>query len=125
MLKNNFPIGSWVVDLTAERQRHAAFGEGVTDVPSIGHRSSESVELRDNERVVRAYRCQCLIEAGTLAFGAADAVVDVDTIRRNAERVKRLALGGEVSLISRASCVSNQGFMHPRTMPQSAALINR
>ena len=60
----------------------------------------------------RAHRSQRLIEAGTLAFGAADAVVDVDAIRRNDERVKRLALGGEVLLASRASGVSNQCFIH-------------
>jgi hypothetical protein len=30
-----------------------------------------------------------LIEAGTLALRAADALVDVDAIRLNAERVKR------------------------------------
>ena len=66
---------------------------------------------------------QCLIEAGALAFGAADAVVDVDAIRRNAERVKRLALSREVLLVSRASGVSNQCFIHPRTVPRPVAMI--
>ena len=61
-----------VVDLTAERQRHPTLGKGVTDVSGIGNRLSKSVELRHDERVARAYRCQCLIEAGTFAFGAAD-----------------------------------------------------
>ena len=58
-------------------------------------------------------------------FGAADAVVDVDAIRRNAERVERLALGGEVLLVSRASGASNQCFIHPRTVPHPVALIHR
>jgi hypothetical protein len=57
-----------VVDLTAERQRHTTLGEGVTDVSSIRKRSSKPVELRDDERVTRAYRRQRLIEAGTLAL---------------------------------------------------------
>ena len=73
----------------------------------------------------RAYRSHRLIKAGTLAFGAAEAVVDVDAIRRNAERVKRLALGSEVLLASRASGVSNQCFIHPRSVLRSVALINR
>lgn len=53
----------------------------------IGNRSSKSVELRHHERVARTHRSQRLIEAGTFALCAADAMVDVDAIRRNAERV--------------------------------------
>jgi hypothetical protein len=66
-----------------------------------------------------------LIEAGTLAFGAADAVIDVDTIRRHAERVERLALGFEVLLVSRASGVSNQCFIHPGTVLHVAVPVHR
>jgi hypothetical protein len=82
-----------VVDLTAERQRHTAFGEGVTDVASIRNGSSKPVELRHHERVARAYRCQRLIEAGTLAFGAADPVVDVDATPCSPSRAPLLNQG--------------------------------
>jgi P2-related tail formation protein len=95
-----------VVDLTAERQRHRAHGESVTDVSGTGNGSSKSAELRHDEYVARTHRRQCLIEAGTLSFGAADAVIDEDTIRRNAERVKCLTLSSEILLVSRASGVS-------------------
>jgi hypothetical protein len=88
-----------VLDLTAGRQRHP--------------------------RLASSYRCHCLIEAGALALGAADAMVDVDAILRHAERVKRLALGCEVLLVSRASGISNQRFIHPGTVLRPVALINR
>ena len=82
-------------------------GEGVANVSCIWDRSSESVEFWDHEGVTGAYCGEGLVEAGALAFGAADAVVDVDAIRRNAESEERLALSGEVLLIRGASCVSD------------------
>ena len=98
-----------------------ALGKGIADVSGVGNGSSKSVELRNHERVARAYRSQRLIEAGTLALGAANAVVDVDEVRRHADTVKRLALRGEVLLVSRASGVPNQCFIHPRTVPRVVA----
>ena len=90
----------------------------LTDVSGIGNRSSQSVELRDHECVARAQRSQSLVEAGTLALRTADAVIDVDAIRRNAERNEGLALGDEVLLVGRASGVSSSCFIHPRTVPR-------
>jgi hypothetical protein len=74
-------------------------GKGVANVSGVGNRPRESIEFRYHERVARSYSGQCLIQPGPFAFGAADTVVDVDAIRRNAKRKQRLALGREVLFV--------------------------
>src|SRR5262249_53688343 len=55
MLENLSPMGSvGVADRTAERQPHAALGEGVADVAGVGHGAGEAVEFRDDESVAGA-----------------------------------------------------------------------
>ena len=63
-----------VVDLTVERQRHPTLGQDVTDVSSVGNGLSKPVELRNDERVP----LPVLDRGRRFAFGAADALLDVD-----------------------------------------------
>lgn len=52
--------------------------EVVTDRAGVGHGPGEPVEFRDDEGVAGADSGECLVEAGTLAIGAGEAVVEVD-----------------------------------------------
>jgi len=65
----------------------------------VGQRAREPVEVGDDERVARAACREGLVQAGALAVGAGEAVVDVNALGLHAERLEPVALGGEVSLV--------------------------
>ena len=75
-----------VVGMAAQRQRYAALRQGVADVSGIGDGSCKSIQLGHHERVTSTYSCESLTEPRPLTLGAANAMVDVDPIRGNAER---------------------------------------
>jgi hypothetical protein len=71
-------------------------GELMRDIAGVRQRPSEPVELRHDQRVAGTARRERLAKPGTIALGAGQALVDVDAIRGDTERVERVALGGEV-----------------------------
>ena len=83
MLKNIFPNGiGRIVDRRPERQPDPAF--------------EQPVELRHNERVAGAHRCQRLVETGPGTGAARKAAVGVDPQRVHAEVNESCALRLEV-----------------------------
>ena len=81
-----------VVDGAAEAEADVLRGEFVDDVAGVGQRSGESVEFGDDEGVARAAGGQREPEAGSVAVGAGQAVVDVDAIVTDTERVEGVSL---------------------------------
>jgi hypothetical protein len=59
-----------------------------------------TVELRDDERVSAATRGKRLAQSRTVAIGAGQAVIDVGAFDADAERRPRVALRGEVLIVS-------------------------
>ena len=70
--------------------------KGVADVTGVGDGASEPVELGHDEDVAAPDGGQGLVQAGTGAAGAGEALVEVDPVVRDTERGQGLALGGEV-----------------------------
>ncbi len=62
-----------VVDRAAELQPHPAAGELLDDVPGVGQRPGEPVQLGDDQRVVGTTGRQRLTQTGTDAAGAGQA----------------------------------------------------
>src|SRR5271165_6938364 len=75
-----------VVDGAAEGELDAAGDEGVADVAGVGDGAGEPVELRYDEGVAGADGGQRLVQAGSRATGASEALVEVDPVVRDAER---------------------------------------
>ena len=101
-----------VVHGAAEVELDAALGEVIDNVPGVRQRSSEPVELRDNERVACAAGGERLAQARAVAVSAGQAVVDVHALRRYAERLQALALGGEVLRVGGDACVADLQLGH-------------
>jgi len=59
------------------------------------------VELGHDQGVAGAAGGECLAQAGSIAVGAGQAVVDVDALDVDAELRQAGALGGEVLLLGR------------------------
>ena len=62
----------------------------------VGHRPGEPVELGHDEGVAGADGGQGLVQAGAVAVGAGQPVVEVDAVFRDAELAQPVALRGEV-----------------------------
>lgn len=58
-----------------------------------------------------------------LSVSARHAVVEVDPIVGDAERVEGVALGGEVLFVGRAAGVADQRRGHPTTVTDSTPLL--
>ena len=104
------------MDRTAEVQAHAASGELVDDVAGVGDGTGEPVELGDHEGVTAPAGGQGLAQAGALAVGAGDAVVDVDAVGLHAEGGEGLPLRGEVLLIGADPGVADLDRGHGRSI---------
>ncbi len=79
----------------------------------VGDGAGEPVELRYDEGVAGADGGQRLVQAGSRAAGAGEALVEVDPVVRDAERGQDLVLGGEVLQDGGAPGVADE-FTHPR-----------
>ena len=71
----------------------------VGDVPRVGQRAGEPVELGDHESVASPACGQGLPQAGPIARGAGEALADVDCVRVRARVGEGLPLGGEVLVL--------------------------
>ena len=80
---------------------HVLRGELGQYVAGVGQGPGEPVELGDHEDVAGTARGQGEGQAGAVAVGAGQAVVDVDAIVADAERVERVSLRGEILLFGR------------------------
>jgi hypothetical protein len=71
---------SRVVHRRADAELDLTPGEILEDLMRVGQRSHQAIELGHDKRVASATRCQRLPQAGALAIGARQPVVDVDAI---------------------------------------------
>ena len=85
-----------VVERPAEGQFHAAFPKLVGDGARIRDGPGRPVEFRHDQRVAGAHGGEGLVEAGSDAGGAGEAVVGVDAILGDAQLQERLALGRRI-----------------------------
>jgi hypothetical protein len=60
-----------------------------------------------------AARRHRLSQPESLAVGAGQSMVDVDAIDRHAKRSEGVSLDGEILLVGRNACVSDQQARHP------------
>jgi hypothetical protein len=99
MLKNILPIGG-VIDRSPDRQAHPAGGQRVADRAGVGDRARQPVELGDHQRVALSDGGQRLLQARPAAVAAGHPVIEVDPVVTDLQLAQRLALGGEVLLVS-------------------------
>jgi len=90
-------------------------GELVDDVAGVGDGAGEPVELGDHKGVAGPAGGEGLAQAGALAVGAGDAVVDVDPVGLHAEGGKGLALRGQVLPIGADPGVADLDRGHGRS----------
>jgi hypothetical protein len=101
-----------VVDRSAEVEANGPTGEVISDVARVRQRAREPVELRHDERVAGAAGGERFAQARAVAAGAGEAVVDVDALRVDAERLEAVALGGESLGVGRDAGVADQQSGH-------------
>lgn len=101
-----------VLDRPTEAQADLAGGELIGDRPSIGQGPGQSVEFGDHQGVAGPAGRKLLAQSRSPAFGAGQAVTDVDPLGLCAETEEGLALRGEVLLIRRASALADKQCAH-------------
>jgi len=84
------------VDGRAELQAGAALLELLGDRARIGDRAGEAVELGDHEREPFVDGRERLLQPGSLAVAAGQALVEVDAVAVDAELEQDLLLGDQV-----------------------------
>jgi hypothetical protein len=109
MLKNILPIGS---DGSYSVRSSASATPRAARQSPISRASGEPVELGDDEGVAGPDRGQGLVQAGAVAVGAGEAVVEVDPLGVDAELEQGLMLGGEVLLVGGAAGVTDPDRGH-------------
>ena len=97
-----------VIHRPADREPHAAGGQRVADRARVGDRAREPVELGHHERVALAHGGQGLLQAGTAAIAAGHAVIEIHPVVADPELAQRVALRGEILLVSRTARVADQ-----------------
>ena len=85
-----------VVERPAQGQFHASFLKLVGDGAGIRYGPGQAVEFGHDQGVALAHGGEGLVQAGSGAAGAGEAVVGVDAILGDAEFQEGLALGGQV-----------------------------
>lgn len=85
---------------SADAELDLARCEVFEDVAGVGQRPRKPIELCDDQRVAAATRRQRLAQAWTIAIGSGQAVIDVGALDLYAERCQRIALRGEVLIVS-------------------------
>jgi hypothetical protein len=102
-----------VVDRAAEVELDLAAREVLDNVARVGQRASEAIEFGYDQRVACAAGRERLAQAGPVAVGTGQAVVDVEPVRRHAERPQRVTLGGEILGVGGDARVSDEQPRHP------------
>jgi len=82
-------------------------GEVLEDLPRVGQRSRQAVELGHDERVASAAGCQRLPQAWAVAIGARQSMVDVHTVVADSQCGQPISLSGQVLLVGRDTCVAD------------------
>jgi hypothetical protein len=102
----------------AERELHLPGGELVGDRARVGQRPRQPIELGHHERVAGAARRQRLSETGPVAMRPGQAMIDVDALLLDAERLQGVALGGEVLRVGGDARVADLELGHtPKCVP--------
>jgi hypothetical protein len=81
------------VNRAAETELDVSPRELVEDVTGIGQRPGEPVQLRHHQRVTSPTGSQRQPQTGSVAVGAGQAVIDIDAIITDTERMQSVALG--------------------------------
>jgi hypothetical protein len=100
-----------VVPAPSEAERHTLRGEFVCDVARISERSSQPVELCDDEGASGAHCGESVSKPGSGAIGAGHSALAVDVRVLNAQAKQGVSLGGEVLICSRDP--GSQSAIHP------------
>ena len=83
----------------------------------VGHRTSQTIQLRHDQDVTAAARGQCLAQAWPGAVRAGEPVVDVDPFGSDPERGEGLALGGQVLGVGGAPRIPDLELGHRGSVP--------
>ena len=102
------------MDRPAKAELVVSLRQLVEDVPGVGQRPGESVQLGDNQCVGPAGG-QGQPKPGPVSVGAGQAVVDVDAAVADAQRVQSVALGGEILVLCDTRAYpTGSSFIHLR-----------
>lgn len=86
----------------------------LSPIAGVRHGAGQAVEFRHHKGVTGADRGEGLIQAGALAMGSGQTVVEVDPLGGHTELAQPVALGGEVLLVGRAAGVADKNPGHVR-----------
>ena len=100
------------MDIAAQSEFHALGLQLIGNVPGIGNRSRQAVQLWHHQGVALTHCGHGLIQAGSGAVGAGETLVHVDAIRCDAKLGERLPLCRQVLLVRGTTCVTDQGCCH-------------
>ena len=92
------PTVPWwsMVSITSSVRRRR---QGVGDLPRVGHRAGQPIELGHDQRVASADGREGLIQAGPGARGAGQAAIHIDPLRCDPEGLEHGLLDGEILLV--------------------------
>ena len=101
-----------VVERPSEGQFHASFQKPIGDGAHIWDGPGQPVEFRHDQRVACAHGGEGLVETGSGAVRAGEAVIGADAILDDAQRQELLALGGRILPVGRTAGVSDERCRH-------------
>ena len=101
-----------VVERRAQGQFHSSFLKLVGDGARIRDGPGQAVEFGDDQGVALAHGGEGLVQAGTGAGGAGEAVIGVDGFLGDAKLQDRLSLGGQILPVGGTAGVSDEGCRH-------------
>jgi len=88
-----------IIHTGPQGQLHPTGHQGVGDLPRVGHRAGQPIELGHDQRVAGADGREGLIQAGPGARGAGQAAIHRDPLRCDPELLEHGLLDGEILVV--------------------------
>ena len=107
-----------VMDIATQGEFYALGLQLIGNVPGIGNRPRQAIQLRHHQGVTLAHRGYGPIQAGPSAVGTGQTLVHVDAIRCDAELGEGLSLCRQILLVRGTTGVADKGCIHTRECPQ-------